>query len=210
MTTIKWNSEESLLATLREDSTLAIWTSDLLKLQEFTSITDDIKAVDWKNSDEVTTFSSDGVIRLWQSHQSAAIKTSEGHEGWKEALWNKSGTLLACLLMGKFEILDDQLNLIMERNEQCTAMDWVPTESQLVTGNTEGELKVWDLESLDLALTLKNNRAMITRILCHPQENAFALVSSSWDSGSDWVLQICFPSLGQTQRFPVPCSVSAM
>ncbi len=210
LTTLRWNSDGSLLATLREDSNFTIWTADLMKMREFAAIPDDIKTLDWKNSDELTTFSSDGVITLWQSHQSAPVKTSEGHEGWKEALWNKSGTLLACLLMGKFEILDDQLNLIMERNEQCTAMDWVPTESQLVTGNTEGELKVWDLESLDLAHTLKNNREMITRILCHPQENAFALVSSSWDSSSDWVLQICYPALGQTQRFAVPCSVSAM
>lgn len=195
---------------MKDESTVTTWTTDLVKLQEFTVVTEDIKSIEWKNSDEVTTFTSDGVITLWHAHQPSALKTSEGHEGWKEALWNKTGTLLACLLMGKFVVLDDQLNLIMERNEQCTALDWVSSESHLVTGNTEGELKIWDLEALDLSKTLKNNREMITRILCHPAEDAFALVSSSWDSEKDWVLQVCYPNNSQTLRYAVPCSVSAL
>lgn len=174
-------------------------------------MTDELKSLEWRSSEEFTTASIDGVVTLWAAHDAGAIKTSTGHKGWKETLWNKSGTLLACMLMEKFEVLDDQLEILMEQPEQCTAMDWVAAESKLITGNTEGEIKVWDLESLSLCMSLKSSREMITRIICHPSDEVFAMVCTNWTGNSDWRVQVCDSrSKSQTKRYSVPCSVTAM
>jgi WD40 repeat protein len=104
----------------------------------------------------LATCCDDGSVYLWESADGTLLKRLPGHRGWVHSVvWSPDGTRLASSSGGKvsgelfmWDVRSGvRLQAFAEHSGQVHGVVWSPSGDQLISGDSDGMLRWWDVES---------------------------------------------------------------
>lgn len=176
---IAWNSEGTLISTASEDDSVRIW--DVETGQEVTRIepsnavsTDNSPAVvDWSPDDRYLAFSLQSeTMWIWDLHLSTGkLITVTDHLWVSDIDWSPDGTKIATA-SGEGQVWDavtgeKLFSLIIERNnllEGIFSLAWSPDSRLLATGEDDGTIRIWNIETRQNMITFSDHRETVNTL----------------------------------------------
>ena len=172
----KWNKDGSAIVTVSEKHNVVLWSAEGTLRHSFQGHNDSVVKIDWKNNNVFATGSQDGIIKIWDSQNSAAIKTYQAHDNnirWLK--WDYTGALLAsgsedCTIKIWSQKHDKPLCSFNENKEMIHSLKWTPTglgtnlenvEVRLASWSADGTIKIWDVSESKCIDTLQGHNGMV-------------------------------------------------
>lgn len=91
--------------------------------------------------------------------------------------WSKDGKLAVSSAGGEVMIFTDKPQLILTANERQNSidcLDFSPDSQYLAVGGQDGQVRIWELSSLQLIHTLNWGKQWLENLAWHPQQNHLA------------------------------------
>jgi WD40 repeat protein len=162
---------------------LSIWDSQGILIRNLTNtLISNIQYATWRNSTEFTIQSTSG-IWIWRQNEDPV---NIFDENIKSVRWNPSKTYLAIIQETQIGIYQDEYD-IWWLNPDTTAIQFASKEFLLISGNSYGEIFLWNLESRIIISRLQGNIGKICRIKMRKDDEF--LVACSEDEVQVWYLE---------------------
>lgn len=115
-------------------------------------------------------------------------------ERTNEVDWNPAGTHIAWAVSNAIRIYTANLQLVMTlegHTDEVNSIDWSPTGTQLVSGSSDGTLRIWDIN-------LSSNSGTLNRALT---EHAGPVIRVAWSPDATKIASLGFDSVFEDEVY---------
>jgi WD40 repeat protein/transcriptional regulator with XRE-family HTH domain len=205
---IEWSPDGKFLAAGTYQQEVQVWevpTGTCLWVGHGQSTT--IRRVAWSpDGSRLASCGYDGIVVLWQADTGMQLARLQGHHGMVMCVvWSHDGTRLASggggQGGGELFVWDagsgEPLYSLSELNEVVYALAWSPTGRMLISGDSDGMLRWWDVEHRKCVQTRQAHQGTIQSLKVSPDGQ---WLSSCGDDGTINIWELEGGELRRTLR----------
>ena len=135
-----------------------------------------ITSIDTLSPSQIASSSWDSKICIWDLDQRVLQKVIKSHKSWVNSLIVLNSTLISCSndQTIQFHQLNKENPQILQLNDKVTSIRISKKLQNLVSGNSYGDIEIWDLKDLGKVFEVR------------PSEASVGCIQVNWDQVSCW------------------------
>ena len=193
ITALDWSSQENKIVSGNFDGIIEIWNVNTGQLvQNFQGHSRRITSVKWSpNSEYIASGSWDNTVKIWDAQTGDLLHTFQIGISLTRPYsvsWNPTSNRIAVQGQGEISIWDGvsgERLLHWVYNREIPSLKWSPDGEVIATGNSEGEVKLWNATNGELIATLEIGRGVVHALAWSPESNLLASHSTGLHIGEE-------------------------
>jgi WD40 repeat protein len=204
VTSFAWSPDGRLAATGNNEGRLQLWNASSRDMTaDLDAGTDPIVNLGWSpNGQALATWSADGQLRLWDTATgSQRTRMAAGTPvGWNSLAWSPDGNSLALGTGANILILDGQtgesIGTLAGESEEVTSVAWSPDSAHIVSGGTDGAIRVWNASNQRLEQSVPDPHGGALDLAWSPRGDLLAAANAdgslsavrtdTWKQAANW------------------------
>ena len=201
---VAWKADCEQLASAGADSTIRIWdaaTGEASSTFLCDKRTEPVLSVAWSPGGESLAAShaklpgNHEMVAVWKvsTGKHRHLHVQSGHGGVKSVAWSPDGELLAWTAAGMIRVRNatggETKFVLHDHRTRVNSVSWSPDGRRLASASSDKTLKVWDVETRKVLVTLCGHAAAVRSIAWHPDGEQLATAGEDgtvkiWDANA--------------------------
>lgn len=181
---VRFSPNGETLVSTAQDGTIALWDTKGEKKEQFIAHETGVNSLSFSPNGEffISASQQASVVKIWQPDGTLIEELGEYEDGIGDVAVNGDGSAIAIgTLSGEIEVQfrENAESIALPTQEQAVMSVAFTPDGRLITGDSEGNIKVWGLQARSAQVTLTAHQGAIRDLSFFPKRNL--LVSASDD-----------------------------